>query len=303
MVGRDHHRALKTEVVGRLNAGRAQMALAALQAGKSDKWFTLHVNPTSFSTAGLQPTDWLAYLGFRRNDKCNFTESQRCYSREVHQEFDLQQFATAFNAGFGYLKKAQNGLQACGFMLPQPEGWGFYFGRNGGSERRRYHTISGDGHTATKKDTMKATEDEQFLFRFTFIDTGAEEAFVTHYRPKHSPISSELHSALSHLGLKAFDDCPEFDFERCYFRTLRLAARDDAPWSGNVEYAHRCFDAHQAQFSPAIENLLAANAAVETVGITFLPFEKAGARVSADIASNVRRAGKPKPAAASSKLP
>ena len=185
MSGRDHHRALKIEVVDRLNAGRAQMVLAALRADKSDKWLTLHVNPTSFSTAGLQPTDWLAYLGFRRNDQCNFTEFQRCYSREVPQEFNLQQFATAFNAGFGSLEKAQIGLQACGFMLPQPEGWGFYSGRSGGSERRRNHAISGDGHTAMKKDAMKATEDEQFLFRFTFIDTGGEEAFVTHYRPKH----------------------------------------------------------------------------------------------------------------------
>src|SRR6516225_3152926 len=132
MSGRDHHRALKIEVVDRLNAGRAQMVLAALQAGKSDKWLTLHVNPTSFSIAGLQPTDWLAYLGFRPNDQCNFTEFQRCCSREVPQEFDLQQFATAFNAGFGYLEKAQNGLQACGFMVPQPEGWGSYSGRSGG---------------------------------------------------------------------------------------------------------------------------------------------------------------------------
>jgi hypothetical protein len=110
MSGREHHRALKTEVVDRLNAGRAQMVLGALQSGKRDKWFTLHVNPTSFSTAGLQPTDWLAYLGFRRNDQCNFTESQRCYSREVPQEFDLQQFATAFNAGFGYLEKRKMGF-------------------------------------------------------------------------------------------------------------------------------------------------------------------------------------------------
>jgi len=77
-----------------------------------------------------------------------------------------------------------------------------------------------------------------------------------------------------------------------------LQVRDDAPWNGNVEYAHRCFDAHQAQFSPAIENLLAANAEVEAVGMTFLPFEKANARMRADIASNVLRAGKPKPAAA-----
>lgn len=220
--GRDHHRALKSEVVASLDAGRAQMILAALQAGKSDKWLTLHVNPTSFSTSGLQATDWLAYLGFQRNDQCSFTAFQRCYSREVPEEFDLQQFATAFNAGFGYLEKAQSGLQACGFMLPQPEGWEFFFGKSGGSERRGYQGISGDGHTAMKTNAMKATEDEQFLFCFTFIDTGGEEAFVTHYRPKHSPMSSELRSVLSYLGLRAFDSCPEFDFEGCYFRDSEI---------------------------------------------------------------------------------
>ena len=69
-----------------------------------------------------------------------------------------------------------------------------------------------------KKGTLKATEDNQFFFSFTFIDTGSEEAFVTHYRPKHLPISSELRSVFSYLGLKAFDDCPEFDFEGCHFR-------------------------------------------------------------------------------------
>jgi len=42
---------------------------------------------------------------------------------------------------------------------------------------------------------------------------------------------------------------------------------------------------------------------VEAVGITFLPFEKTGARVRADIASNVLRSTKPRPAAARSKLP
>ena len=33
MAGRDHHRALKTEVVDRLNAGHAQMVLGTLQSG------------------------------------------------------------------------------------------------------------------------------------------------------------------------------------------------------------------------------------------------------------------------------
>ena len=63
-----------------------------------------------------------------------------------------------------------------------------------------------------------------------------------------------------------------------------------------MEFAHRCFDAHQSQFSLAIESLLAAHAAVETVGITFLPFQKAAVRMHIDIASNVLRAANPKAA-------
>ena len=57
----------------------------------------------------------------------------------------------------------------------------------------------------------------------------------------------------------------------------------------NVEYAQQAFDAHATQFSPGIEALLAANAAVEQVGMTFLPFEKPAARMRADIAVNVAR--------------
>jgi hypothetical protein len=267
--------------------------LAELRAGKNDHWFTLHVTPSSYSSAGLQTTDWLSYLGFRRSDQCSFTGLQRCYSREVPEGFDLGSFASAFNAGFVHLENAQAGLEACGFSLPQPEGWGFFFGKSSGSERRGLPGVSGDGHTGTKTDSMKATEDERFFFRFTFLDTGAEKTFVTHYRPKHLPMSSELSSVFSYLGLGVFDDCPEFDFETCYFRTLRFEA-GRTPFEGNVEYAHRCFDAHQSRFSPAIESLLAANAAVEAVGITFLPFEKASLRIKADIASNIVRAGKPK---------
>lgn len=287
MSTRDHHRALKTEVIASVNVGRAEIILAALQAGKTDKWYTLHVNPTSFSSVGLQLTDWLAYLGFQRSDQCNFTSFQRCYSREVPEGFDLQSFGTAFNAGFVYLERAQTGLQACGFGLSQPEGWGFYFGEGRRAGRGAHHEISGDGHTAIKSDRMKSSEDERFLFRFTFLDTGSDKAFVAHYRPKHLPMSSEIRSVFSYVGLRVFNDCPEFDFEGCHFRTLEFQGGSrDNPWAGNVEYAHRCFDAHQSQFSPAIENLLAANAAVEAVGLNFLPFERAAARMRADIVSN-----------------
>lgn len=292
----DHHSALKTDVVAQLKTGRAEMALALLQSGKHDRAFTLHVNPTTFTTAGLQATDWLAYLGFRRNDRCSFTGSQRCYSREVPEGFELQAFATVFDAGFAYLEKAEGGLQSCGFFLPQPEGWGFFYGKSGGGVRRGYQGISGDGHSAMTAETMKETEDDRFLFRFSFIDTRGGKAFVTHYRPKHPPLSSELRSVFSYLELKEFTKCPIFEFEPCYFRTLRFDPRGDDPWDGNVDFAHRTFDAHAKQFSPAIESLLAANATVEAIGMTFLPFDKPATRIRADIASKVRRASSPTPA-------
>lgn len=63
MAARDHHTALKSETVSKINAGYIEIALAKLQWGKDDIAYTLHVNPSSYTTAGLQTTDWLAYLG------------------------------------------------------------------------------------------------------------------------------------------------------------------------------------------------------------------------------------------------
>ena len=152
--------------------------------------------------------------------------------------------------------------------------------------------MSGDGHTAVKTDAMKKTEDEKFFFHFTFIDTGSEKGFVTHYRPKHPPLSSELRSVFKYLELRQFAQCPEFDFEPCYFRTLRFINQGNNSFSGNVDYAHRAFDAHATQFSPAIESLLAANAAAETAGMTFLAIDKPADRMRSDIAAHVMRPAK-----------
>jgi hypothetical protein len=120
-----------------------------------------------------------------------------------------------------------------------------------------------------------------------------DKGFVTYYRPKHPPLSSETQSVFQLLGLHKFDDCREFDFDSCHFRTLRLVADDNNPFNGNVEFAHRTFDAHEKQFPSAIENLLEANAAAESVGMTFLPLERPAIRMSADIASNVIKPAKP----------
>jgi TIR domain len=290
---RDPHSALKSEVVSKINAGHLEVVLAKLQWGKDDKGYSLHVNPTSFGSAGLQTTDFLGYLGFQRHDQCSFTSFQRCYCKWVEEDFKVQEFATAFNGGYGHLSKAQSALEACGFMLPQPEGWGFFHGKPSGRSRRGSDQATGDGHTAMTVQSMKATEDDRFLFRFTFIDTGGEKAFVTHYRPKHLPVSSEVNGAFKYLGLQEFHSCPEFDFEQCFFRTLRFAPRDDGFGGGNVDYAHRSFDAHATQFSLGIESLLSANSAVETVGMSFLPFVRPAERMKTDIATKVIRPNKP----------
>jgi hypothetical protein len=285
---------LKSEVVARANEGDLEAVLARLQWGKNDVGYSLHVNPSSFSLAGLQKTDFLAYLGFQRSDKCTFTQFKRCFVRWVNEGFDVQLFVSSFNRAFERLVAAQNGLEACGFVLPQPEGWGFFNGR-AATRRSGPRSLSGDGHMAQTVQSMKSTEDDTFLFKFSFIDTGREKGFVTHYRPKHPPLSPELQSVFKYLGLRLFDECPEFDFEPCHYRTLPFESRGNSVFDSNTEYAHRGFDAHAPRLSGAIKSLLEANAEIEKTGLVFLPFEKPAERMRQEIRSTIALA--PKPAA------
>jgi hypothetical protein len=279
MAARDHHTALRSEVVTRVNAGYVEIVFAKLQWGKDEAAFTLHVNPSAFTSSGLQLTDWLAYLGFRRNEQCQFSNARQCWSKEVAEGFSVQEFAAAFNEGFSQLQKAEDGLQACGFWLPR--------GPELSARARAYRAeLAGDGHTAMSIKPMKTSQDDKFLYHFTFIETNREKGFVTHYCPRHPPLSSEVQSVFKYLGLKRFDQCPEFEFEACHYGTLRLLETDN-PFEGNVDFAHRSFDTHATRFAPAIEALLAANAAVEGVGLTFLPIANPTERLREDIARHI----------------
>ena len=136
---------------------------------------------------------------------------------------------------------------------------------------------------------MKQTEDNNFLFRFTFIETDREDGFITHYRPKHPPLSAEMTSLFNFLGLRQFDECPEFDFESCYYRTLPYRSHGDTPFDSNTDHAHRCFNAHAGQFPAAIQGVLTANAEIEKVGLTLLPFPKPAERLRNNLTANVLR--------------
>ncbi|WP_407121155.1 TIR domain-containing protein [Bradyrhizobium sp. STM 3561] len=277
MPTRDHHSALRSDVVERVNAGRVAVALVKLQSGKDDVVFTLHVN-----TAGIQTREWLQLLGFRENAGCGFIGGLQCFSREVPEGYDLQNFATAFNDGFARLAKATGDFEACGFWLP--------FRRELSSRAQLYREpLSGDGHMVFDRKDMKTSEDDSFRYVFTFVNTGRDKGFVTHYIPRHPPLSSEVSAVFAYLGLKTYRECPEAEFEPCHYRTLRLFEGDN-PFDGNVNFAHQSFDAHATRFSQAVEGLLAANAAAERAGLTFLPIAKPTERLRNDI---VRQIGTP----------
>ncbi len=287
MAVKDHHTALRSEVLAKINAGYVEIVLARLQSGKDDVTFTLHVSPSAFTSAGLQTTDWLRFLGFKENAQCQFANARHCFSKEVPEGYDLQRFATAFNEGFGQLQRAEEGLQACGFWLPGAR-------QLSAGARAFRQELSGDGHRAMSTEPMKASEDNNFCYKFTFINTGREKGFVTHYRPRHPPLSSEVRSVFRYLGLKEFHQCPEFDFEGCHYRTLQFLESDN-PFQGNVDFAHQSFGAHAARFSPAVEALLAANTAAERAGLTFLPIARPVERLRDDIVQQIRLPTNAKP--------
>jgi hypothetical protein len=294
---RDPHQALKNEIVSRHSADHLEVLLARLQWGRDDIAYSAHANPSSFGSSGIQKTDFLNYLGFSASG-CSFIGGGKCYTRWVDEAFDPKAFVQAFNNAYAFLVDAQQSLQNCGFALRQPEGWGYFYGNSARSSGGRDFSLSGDGHTGMKIESMKKSEDDAFLYRFTWIEAAHEKGWVTHYHPKHQPLSSELQGLFTYLGLRQFDSCPEFDFEPCFFRSVRFESRGDSRFDSNVEFAHRAFDLHATQFSPAIQKLLSANALIEQVGFPFLIQASPKDRLGADIEHKTTR---PRPRQVASK--
>lgn len=85
---------------------------------------------------------------------------------------------------------------------------GFFYGRAGGGTPTQDRVLGGDGHASLDTKSMKATEDANFLFRFSFITTSQGKGFVTHYRPKHPPLSSEMNSVFQNLGVARVSRMP-----------------------------------------------------------------------------------------------
>lgn len=272
---RDLHSALRTETI----ASAGQSVLVKLQWGKEDFGYSLHISPNTFSMSGLQLTDLLNFLDFKQTE-CPFHHG-RGYCTWVEEGFNLQGFSEALNPAYTQLREAQRHLETCGLVLPQPEGW-VHFGGTGrtGTRRTTYNHVYGDGHTSPKPQRIKEATDDIFSFVFSWIEGGSDKGWVTHYRPKHPPLSAEVLAAFDLLGLRSFANCPEFDFEPCYWHFIQFEPDN---YSRN-DFAHRSFGAHQANFALGIEKLLFAHAILEPFGFSLLPMSKTALqRVDAQI--------------------
>lgn len=166
------HSALKTTIVRDFTEGGIHYKQVTLQHSKDRVIETLHACPRSFTTSGIQLTDFLALLGFSRSG-CLFHQGE-CYCREISSSTDTVGMGKAITAAFRLFSDAAQVLQACGLMVRQPEGWGFFFGKP--REQRRDSYVSGDGHTAAKIERMKESQDEFFRYVFTWIDVGVGKA-------------------------------------------------------------------------------------------------------------------------------
>ncbi len=269
MNGRDPHSALKTDIVGSAQVRGLDLRLVRLQWSKTDIGFSLHAAPNTWSTAGIQTTDFLSHLGFQRS-RCHFVPAQECYVRWADEGFDVSAFGQAFATGYEELNGASRHLEACGFLLPQPEGWGYFQGRQSGTRARGFASGGGDGHTAPEQKRLKASEDTTFSFVLSWLE-GGPKGWTFHYRAKHPPLSAELEAALRFLHLASLGSCPEFNFESCHWRFIPFENRGDSAFDSNAHYVHGAFDAHAQRFSPGIDLLLRAHAAVEPFGLRFLP--------------------------------
>jgi len=131
---------------------------------------------------------------------------------------------------------------------------------------------SGDGHTSPKVQRMKRSEDQVFQYVLTWMEGGRDKGWIIHYRPKHPPLSSDLEAAVNFLEeFKGFSDCPEFDFEQCYWRFIPFEEQPETFERSNADFAHKSFDAHMANFASGLEKLLAADSEVVPYGMNVLP--------------------------------
>lgn len=259
---RDLHSALQTEVLEKQTAGGVEFTLVKLRDGKEDVRHSLHAYSSTWTSAGVQTTDGLQILEFVHY-RCPWSHDDG-YCTQVDGQIELSEFADAFAEYVEALREAERHLTACGIFHPALAGGNRY--------SRVSDATRGDGHRSPNSKEMKASEDDNFRYVFSWIEGGEDKGWVTHYGLKHEPISAELQAAFDFLGLNDLAECPWFDFERCYWRFTQFENKPSGSFfDSNADVAHRWFDSHAEHFSLGLQKLIEAHTAVEPFGFVLLP--------------------------------
>ena len=265
----NYHTALLSEEVSKASASGVNFLVAKLQWGKDDVGYSLHAEPTSYSTYGMQTTDFLVYLGLKR-ENCPFVTHRECYTTWVDSEFRVSEFSQKFGEAFGLFEKAAKLLENCGNILEQPEGWGYFYNKiSQGRSSRQIYSGGGDGHTSNQPKILKEIEDDYFYYKLSWIETGASKGWTFHYRLKDIS-DRHLFPALNFLRLNNFKECPFFDFEECFWMYIAHQSKGDAFFDSNAEFIHQAFNATRNNFPLALQMLMQSNGLVFPFGFELL---------------------------------
>jgi hypothetical protein len=251
---KDFHSAPLLQEVDRASVSGINFIVAKLRWNKEDVGYSLHAEPNTFTTAGMQTTDFLAYLGFRR-ERCSFVTRRECYTAWVDPAINISEFAQKFNEAFGIFEKAISTLGSCGFVLDQPEGWGYFY--NKASKGRSSDLIyghGGDGHTSSQSKMLNESEDDYFYYKLSWIENNYSKGWTFHYRLKDFS-DQYLLSALNFLQLHRHKECPFFGFEECFWMHIVYLATSGEGLDTHAEFVHRAFGATPNNFPLALQML------------------------------------------------
>ena len=267
---RDLHLAPRETPVGIATSDGIAITLVRTQWSKDRSEFVLHANPSSWSTAGFQWTDFLKCLGFSRYDHCSFYG--KCYVRTVSETFSLDGLSSELRAAYEQMVRAESILNRCGVSLPQEEGIGYFYGQPSVATERQ-NRLSGNGHNVMKRTEIKRSDDHAIEYCLTFVRDRTERGFVTHYRVKPGKRQREYNNVLRFLGFDKREECPEFDFESCCYITLKTGtANNYYTIEGDTVHFHQLshfmFDALKDHFASGVDLVISANRSLHGFGLS-----------------------------------
>jgi hypothetical protein len=263
----DHHTALTSEQISQASASGVRFVVGKLQWGKNDFGYSLHAEPSSYTYNGMQTTDFLDYLGFKK-ESCQFITRRVCYATWIDSEFDLPNFAEKFGEAYVLFEKSMKLFETCGHFLDQPEGWEYFYPNAKRRSPRSKSISGGDGHNAGRTELMSQAEDSDFSYRLSWAEWAQTKGWVIHYQPKN--LTNEIKSVLNLLDLNVFKECPLFEFEHCYWWFIEYQHNDESILEGNADTVHSYFNAHAKNFSSAVQMLVQSNKLMSPFGFHLL---------------------------------